>query len=311
MSEFYLKHGGAVVSFAINKFITIMVNPKFDGGVRVSYSITENVDEPEQLKHDIVREMLKEYMTRSCEVVSVSDIPGQGSGLGSSSSFAVGLDLAMRRHIGISVNVHPGYFAEHAYKVERFLCQHPVGKQDHYAAAYGGLHYYHFNQDESVTVEPITLSENNRRLMVYNMLLFWVGKTRQADTILLEQAKRLQDSKSAKANAMQMMTDAMALQASINNNDISSIGEYLHDNWMMKKELASGISNPIIDEYYQKAMDAGASGGKLCGAGGSGFLLFYADPHYHQAIEKALGLRRVMFDICDEGSKVIYEDNHV
>ena len=281
MSEFYLKHGGAVVSFAINKFIYIMVNPKFDGGVRVSYSITENVDEPEQLKHDIVREALKHAKVSGVEITSVADIPGGGSGLGSSSSFSVGLVLALKRYLGHPTNRHPGDLAINAYDLEREMCKHPVGKQDHYAAAYGGLHYYHFNQDETTNTLPITLSKNNRRLMVYNMLLFWVGKTRQADTILPTLAKRLKDNKAAEANAMQMMTDAMELRDCLNNNDISELGEFLHENWMMKKELASGISNPIIDEYYQKALDAGASGGKLCGAGGSGFLLFYADPHYH------------------------------
>ena len=201
MPEFYTKNGGAVVSFAIDKFIYIIVNPKFDGGTRVSYSITENVEEPEQLKHDIVRETLKKFNTRGVEVVSVSDIPGQGSGLGSSSSFAVGINLAMRKYTDASINRHPSEYAEEAYTVEREKCGHPVGKQDHYAAAYGGFRYYQFNQDGSVVVQPIMLSEYNLKMLQSNMMLFWIGKTRHSNTILKEQAKGLIDYPSVQDSA--------------------------------------------------------------------------------------------------------------
>jgi D-glycero-alpha-D-manno-heptose-7-phosphate kinase len=308
MPEFYRRHGGAVVSFAINKYIYVMVNKKFSGGIRVSYSITENVGEPDQLKHDIVREALKEFKTNGIEVVSVADITGQGSGLGSSSSFAVGLTLALRRYNDLSLNYHPSTFAETAYHIERNLCGHPVGKQDHYAAAYGGLNFFQFNKDETVTVQPIRMKKDVRDLMQSRMLLFWLGTTRHADRILVEQAKGLSDGSTEDA-AMKIRDGAISMFVELSDKNIKFIGHYLNHNWQLKKKLALGISNKEIDNYYDKALEAGAIGGKLCGAGGSGFLLFYAEHKYHNDIEKALGLRRVSFQICDEGSQVIYEDN--
>ena len=308
LPEFYLKHGGAVVSFAINKYIYISVNPKFDGGIRASYSITENVETAQQLKHDIIAMSLIEYGINSIEVVSISDIPGQGSGLGSSSSFAVGLDVALRKYNGISLNHHPSTFAESAYRTERELCEHPVGKQDHYAAAYGGLRFYLFNKDDTVIVNPIYLRTDKLFHLESNLLLFWTGATRHADRILTDQGNRLREDPAVGNFAIQMKYNAISLFNSLNHNDISEVGEFLHANWMLKKELALGISTKVIDDYYFKAMEAGASGGKLCGAGGSGFLLFYAEKNKHSDIEKALGLRRVMFKIANEGSKVIYED---
>jgi D-glycero-alpha-D-manno-heptose-7-phosphate kinase len=308
MPEFYRNHGGAVVSFAINKYIYVMVNKKFSGGIRVSYSITENVGEPDQLKHDIVREALKEFKTNGIEVVSVADITGQGSGLGSSSSFAVGLTLALRRYNDLSLNYHPSTFAETAYHIERDLCGHPVGKQDHYAAAYGGLKFYQFNKDETVTVQPVRMKEDVRDLMQSRMLLFWLGTTRHANRILTEQANGLNNG-STEDIAQQLLGNAIALFEELSKGNIDLVGQYLYYNWHFKKQLALGISNKEIDNYYDMALEAGAIGGKLCGAGGSGFLLFYADNKYHNDIEKALGLRRVPFQICDEGSQVIYEDN--
>jgi len=308
LPEFYLRHGGAVVSFAIDKFIYVMVNKKFDGGIRVSYSITENVDEPDQLKHDIVRNALKEFEATGIEVVSVADIPGGGSGLGSSSSFAVGLTLALTRYNELSTNRHPSTFAETAYHIERELCGHPVGKQDHYAAAYGGLRFIEFNQDDTVSVQPIRMKEVVRNVMESKMLLFWLGKTRHADGILKKQANAL-DNGSTDYYAQKIKAGAIYLFADLDRNCIDRIGYNLDHNWQLKKELANGITNKVIDKHYSKAIEAGAIGGKLCGAGGSGFLLFYAEHKYHLDIEKALGLRRVPFQICDEGSQVIYEDN--
>ena len=255
-----------------------------------------------------MREALKEFKTSGVEVVSVADIPGGGSGLGSSSSFAVGLTLAMRRYNGLSLNYHPSTFAETAYFIERDLCGHPVGKQDHYAAAYGGLNFFRFNTDDTVTIQPIRIKETVRDLMQNNMLLFWVGKTRHSNRILVEQAKGLRDG-STDDVAQQMRGSVISLLEELSHGTVDAIGEYLEHNWYLKKKLALGISNKEIDTYYDKAIEAGASGGKLCGAGGSGFLLFYAEHKYHADIENALGLRRVPFQICDEGSQVIYEDN--
>ena len=308
LPEFFRQFGGAVVSFAIDKYIYVMLNKKFDGGVRVSYSITENVDEPEMLKHDLVREALKTFDIGGVEISSVADIPGGGTGLGSSSSFSVGLTLALWRYVGQSTNRHPCVLADSAYYLERVLCGHPVGKQDHYAAAYGGLKYYQFMKDDTVIVQPIKLSETNLGMLQHNMMLFWVGKTRHADTILKDQAKGLKNNPLVYDNAMAMKNLAVRLNDDLQKDNIASVGTYIGLNWQLKKDLALGVAPKEIKNYYNAAMEAGASGGKLCGAGGSGFLLFYAPYEYHAAIEKAVGLRLVPFKISDEGAQVIYDD---
>lgn len=305
MVEFYKEHGGAVVSFSIDKYIYVMLNKKFDGGVRVSYSVTENVNEPEQLKHDLVREALKAYDVKGVEVVSVADIPGGGTGLGSSSSFSVGLLLALNRYSGKPTNRHPGVLAEAAYYLERGLAGHTVGKQDHYAAAYGGLRFYEFESDDAVLVRPIKLSETNLNMLQYNMLLFWVGKTRHADTILKQQAKNIKDGW---VDIGMIKTGAYRLFDDLDHDDISKVGDHLRVNWKHKKQMAMGICPKDIEMYYNRALIAGAEGGKLCGAGGSGFLLFYAPYEHHDAIEKAVGLRRVPFKISNEGAQIIYDD---
>jgi len=311
LPEFYLKHGGAVISMAIDKYIYVCVNKKFDGGVRVSYSITENVNESEELKHDIVRESLKLYQIfDGIEVVSVADIPGGGSGLGSSSSFAVGLNYALRKYTKQSTNYHPSIFADSAYLVERRLCGHPVGKQDHYAAAYGGFRFYQFNKDDTVFVSPIRLTNDKMDELKSKLMLFWVGKTRHANKILTEQARRIKEDTSVEASARAIYDYAMCMSSDLNKNDISNIGNYLNGDWTFKKQLALGITTKEIDIYYDMAMEAGAEGGKLCGAGGSGFLLFYAPVDKHYAIEQAIGLRRVPFEINNIGATVIYDEGN-
>ena len=308
MVEFYKQYGGAVVSFAIDKYIYVMLNKKFDGGVRVSYSITENVAEPEMLKHDLVREALSQYEMNGVEVVSVADIPGGGTGLGSSSSFSVGLLLALNKYIGNPTNRHPCFLADSAFYLERVLCKHPVGKQDHYAAAYGGFNYFQFNKDGDVVTIPIRLGEANYGMLQHNMMLFWVGRTRHADTILKEQAKGLKDNPMVYEDAMAMKNLAYGLHGDLMNDNITSVGTFIGLNWQLKKNLAMGIAPKEIRNYCDKAMESGASGVKLCGAGGSGFILVYAPYEYHAAIAKAIGLRQVPFKISNEGAQVIYDD---
>ena len=309
--EFYQRHGGAVISMAIDKYIYVMVNKKFDGGVRVSYSITENVNECEELKHDIVRETLKMFnVFDGIEIVSVADIPGGGSGLGSSSSFAVGLNYALQRYTQRSTNYHPSVFADSSYMVERELCGHPVGKQDHYAAAYGGFRYYEFNKDDSVFVSPIRLTNGKMDELQSKLMLFWVGKTRHANKILAEQARAIKENSAVEVNACAMYDCAINLHNDLINNDVSRVGQLLDKNWKLKKQLAMGITTKEIDIYYDMAMEAGAEGGKLCGAGGSGFLLFYAPVDKHKDIEQVLGLRRVPFGINNIGATIVYDEDN-
>lgn len=305
MPEFYTKYGGAVVSMAINRYIYIMVNKKFEGGIRVSYSVTESVNEPEMLKHDIVRESLKSHGANGIEVVSVADIPAMGSGLGSSSSFAVGLTYALNKYFDWPINRHPAEMAERAYYVERELCGHPVGKQDHYAAAYGNLYYYRFNEDDTVATVPIQLDSERLKYLENRLMLFWLGSGRKADTILKDQAKRLESNEMVKENAIKMVEIAERLHADIVGGRVEKLGEYLDRNWQLKKKLSGNISNDTIDTYYKIATDAGAKGGKICGAGGSGFLLFYVEPDKQAKVKRALGLRQVHFGMSNYGSQLV------
>jgi len=229
--------------------------------------------------------------------------------LGSSSSFAVGLSLALNRYFDKPINVHPCVLAEQAYNIERELCGHPVGKQDHYAAAYGGFRFYEFNQDNTVTVQPVRLSNDTQQELESKLLLFWLGSTRHATAILKDQARGIKEDSSVDVNACAMYDCATHLFNDLSANDISRVGLFLHENWELKKTLALGISNRIVDDYYDRAMAAGAEGGKLCGAGGAGFLLFYAPLDKHYAIEEEIGLRCVPFHISNGGSRIIYEDN--
>lgn len=303
MPAFYHRTPGAVVSFAIDKYIYVGVNEKFDGKLRVSYSRTENVNHPVELKHDIIREALLAYGIYSGEIVTIADIPGEGSGLGSSSALAVGLTLALCKLTGGNCNQHPSVYAEHAYHIERERCLHAIGKQDHFAAAYGDMHFFQFNQDESVTSKLINLNPDQLHELENRFVLLWTGKTRSAKDILTQQEKNFEEGIST---AEEMRDMAISLQGEICRGDFSNIGAYLHDNWMRKKDLAHGISNAWLDEIYEKAIFAGAQGGKVCGAGGGGFFLFYGPFGLAQTLEQATGLKHVPFKIEAEGSKIIY-----
>jgi D-glycero-alpha-D-manno-heptose-7-phosphate kinase len=298
---FFQNNGfGAVVSFTIDKYIYVSVNPKFDGRTRVSYSETETVDHYSQLKHDIAREMLRYFDVYSVEITSVADIPGGGTGLGSSSAYAVGLGMALRRFTGIEDASYPSVPADLAYRVERERCGHPVGMQDHYAAAYGGLRYYEFNGGVSISGPVKT---ETCRALERQLLLFYTGKTRSANGILKEQESTLATSKAGPA----LRTVAQEMRDNLLKGNVHNVGRLLNASWHIKKTMATGISNAEIDELYERAMGAGADGGKICGAGGGGFLLFAAHPDRHEGIEQALKLRRVPFKIEPEGSKVVYQ----
>jgi D-glycero-alpha-D-manno-heptose-7-phosphate kinase len=305
MPSFYERHGGAVVSMAISKYIYISINQKFDGRIRLSYSRTENVDKASDLKHDLARAVLQMFDLKGVEITSVSDIPGEGSGLGSSSSFTVGLLNAISKYCGHSY-CSPSNLAEMAYLIE-MGCGHALGKQDHYAAAYGGLHYYQFNKDGSVCVAPL-LSKEIKEGLEKQLLLFWTGKTRKASVILKQQAGNVSKDGLAEFAALDLRDMAKFFRSELCIGDYSNTGYVLRDNWELKKKLANGITNPWIDDLYEKALNEGAVGGKLCGAGGGGFLILFADPKHHYFIEKAINLRRIPFHIEEEGSKAIYEN---
>lgn len=302
MADYYTLNGGAVVSACINKYIYITVNPKFDNKIRISYSKTEIVDTVDELNHEIAKATLKMLgLSGGIEITSIADIPA-GTGLGSSSTFTVGMINALYTYAGKMLS--PGEMAEKACHIEIDVLGHPIGKQDQYAAAFGGLNHFAFNPDGTVTRRHIVLDEQNQRRMSRKLMFFYTGITRNADNILSEQKSNI-SAKIPTLDFMRMQADSM--------HDIlttygftEDFGRMLHEGWQKKQQLASHITDPQISEYYDKALDAGAIGGKLLGAGGGGFLLFYCDEWFQQGVEDALGLRRMDFRFTKSGSRVIF-----
>jgi D-glycero-alpha-D-manno-heptose-7-phosphate kinase len=310
LPAFYKQEQGAVVSTAIDKYIYITVNPKFDHKIRASYSVTEIVDGVEEVQHELVREAL--YLLnikQGIEITSISDIPSQGTGLGSSSSYTVGLLNALYAYKGHMAGAER--LADEACHIEIERCRKPIGKQDQYIAGYGGLQFIRFNPDGSVFTDPIICSPTTRKRLQSRLLLLYTGLTRQADTILTEQTQETLTNGAKRAVLRRMVNLAHQLCEALGRDDIDAFGEILHTGWLEKRKLATNISNGSIDDWYERARVAGAIGGKLLGAGGGGFLLLYADPADHANICRALPeLRPIPFHFCPQGSKIIYVEEN-
>ncbi len=303
LSAFYEHEPGAVVSTAIDKYIYITVNPKFDHKIRASYSVTEIVDSVGEVKHELIREALYLLgLKEGIEITSISDIPSQGTGLGSSSSYTVGLLNALYAFKGHMAGAER--LAAEACHIEIDRCRKPIGKQDQYIAAYGGLQYIRFNPDGSVYTDPLICSAETRKKLQTRLLMLYTGLTRSADNILLEQTQETRTNEAKRATLRRMVDLANQLREALGRDDIDGFGEILHAGWLEKRKLATNISNGHIDDWYERARAAGAIGGKLLGAGGGGFLLLYADPAYHADICRALPeLRPIPFNFCPQGSK--------
>jgi len=305
LPAYYRQKTGSVVSTAIDKYIYITVNKKFDDLVRVSYSKTELVGSTDEVEHNIIREALKMVgVKKGIEVVYMGDVPlgSAGIGLGSSSSLAVGVLNALHAYQGRHVSADQ--LAREACEIEIGILKNPIGKQDQYIAAYGGFQYIKFNSDESVFVDPVIFSSETKKILNDKLLLFYTGTTRVSSTILKEQGENTEKN-------MARLDDIVALShkllKKLQTNDLHGFREILHEGWLLKKDLAGGISNPEINGYYQKALEAGAVGGKLLGAGGGGFLLFYCEKEHQANVRKALlGLKETPFTFEPQGGKIIY-----
>lgn len=303
---FYRKFGGAVVSTAINQFVYITVNRKFDEKIRVSYSRTEEARSVARVKHPLVREAMKLLgIEGGIEITSVADIPGKGSGLGSSSSFTVGLLHALHAYAERYASAEQ--LAREACEIEIGRCGEPIGKQDQYAAAFGGLNYIQFHPDDSVSVDPILCKRETLRQIQEQTLVFYTGITRSASSILQHQQSAVASEKKKQKVMHRIVELAQQLKRELQANRVAAFGEILHEGWLLKRSLTSGISNHQIDDWYEAARKAGATGGKLLGAGAGGFLMFAAPRERHDGIAKALGsLRRVDFRFEPQGSRIIF-----
>ncbi len=308
LAAYYRSEPGAVVSTAIDKYIYIAVNQKFDGQIRASYAITEIVDTPEQLRHELIRESLGlTGLQGGLEITSISDIPSQGTGLGSSSTYTVGLLNALHAYQGRHAAAERLARESCAIEIERL--GKPIGKQDQYIAAYGGLQYIQFNPDESVFVDPIICGYETRQRLHDRLLMFYTGLTRSADNILGEQQDNITHDRTRRRGLREMTEMARELRDILcrDSTHLDLFGEILHRGWELKRSLASGISNERIDEWYTRARAHGAIGGKILGAGGGGFLLLFAPPSCHAAITAALReLRPIPFSFEQQGSKIVY-----
>jgi len=303
LPDFYRVETGAVVSTAINKYMYIVVNRRFTDAIRVSYyARTEIVDKVAEIQHPLVRETLKMVgITKGIEVASIADVHA-GAGLGSSSSFTVGLLNALYAYKGILKSAED--LAREACHIEIDILGEPIGKQDQYIAAYGGFRYIQFNPDESVFTEPLIWPRKEELLQ--NLLLLYTGDVREANSILREQKENIKQGK--RMSSLRKLRDSAGQLRELLNSNASPdiLGKFLHEGWMLKRRLAGGISNQKIDEYYEKALKAGAFGGKVLGAGGGGFLLLYCPKEKQSQVKEALNLRPLEFSFEPEGSKIIY-----
>lgn len=306
LASFYEKSEGAVVSVAIDKFMYIWVNKKFDSDIRVSYSQTENVNKVGEINHPLVREALKKLdIDGGIEIASIADIPSKGTGLGSSSAYAVGLLNAL--HVYKKEYASAEELAQGACELEIDILKEPIGKQDQYASAYGGFNFIKFHQDGRVSVDPIICLKETRKRLERNLIMLYTGRTRSASNILKDQKKNT-EKQADKFEIMQKMVKlAHKLRDELQKNNLDSFGEILHENWELKKQMAGGISDPQIDGWYEAGRKNGAVGGKILGAGGGGFLIFYAPEEKHEQIIQALpDLKPVKFEFEYQGSKIIF-----
>jgi len=306
LQAFYGRERGAVLSSAIDKYVYITVNRKFDNKVRASYSVTEIVDRAADLKHELIRAALQLVdITGGVEITSISDVPSQGTGLGSSSSYTVGLLNALYAFTGRVAGAER--LADEACRIEIDICGKPIGKQDQYIAAYGGLQHIQFNPDESVFVDPIPCRRELREQLQSCLLMLYTGLTRSANDVLSEQRRNTEQNGAATEGLRTMRDLADQLRETLCAGNLDGFGEVLHAGWMLKRTLATGISSPAIDGWYDLARRHGAVGGKLLGAGGGGFLLLYAHPDHHADIARNLPeLRPIPFRLEPQGSKIIF-----
>lgn len=303
--NFYDQTDGAVLCSSINKYMYISFQKKFDSKIRFSYSQTENVDSIDDLKHPLLRETMRYFNVKdSIEIATLADIPSYGSGLGSSSSFTVGAVNVLSNYIGLDLSRDE--IAEIACKIEIDLCGQPIGKQDQYAAAIGGFNFIRFSNNEVVNVEKIRLNLDSLKKIQNDLIIFFTGITRKSSSILKDQNSSIISNKKVFSNLKKMVKATVNLKNELNDNNIDNFGYYLDENWKLKKELHSSISNSSIDDIYDIGISSGALGGKLLGAGAGGFILFYAPKIYHDQIEKNLNfLKKIDIEFEDNGTTLI------
>jgi D-glycero-alpha-D-manno-heptose-7-phosphate kinase len=303
LPEFYRDGAGRVLSTAIDKYIFVIIKERFDNQIVLNYSKKEIVDDVSEVKHELIHEaMVKTGLGTGVELSTLADVPSEGSGLGSSSSLVVGLLNAMYMYQGEQVTAER--LAREACEIEINHCGKPIGKQDQYIAAYGGLREITFHPDETVTAEPVSVPGRSLWQFGANLLLFYTNRTRSSAAILTEQRENTRDRRTCLESMLPLVD---RIRHALQTGDFDDVGRALHDGWMLKRQMASRISDPEIDGLYERALQAGALGGKIAGAGGGGFLLLYVPPARQQTVRAALSnMYELTFLPERDGSKVIF-----
>ena len=307
LASYYSQFGGFLIAGGINKYVYIAANPRFHPSIRLSYSETEVVDKVGQIKHRIFREALDMLgIEQGIELVSIADVPAN-CGLGTSGTFTVALLNAL--HAFKRSFVSQPQLAEEACTIEIDRLREPIGKQDQYASAYGGLTCFTFDRNGSVQAEPLRVSDEQVNTLENRILLFYTGQERKASDILKEQKERTEaDDSEVISRLHQIKEIGLETRRAFEAGDLDRFGELLHHHWETKRRLSSKVSDPRIEEWYETARKHGALGGKIMGAGGGGFFLFYCPDNDRGKIVDALvrsGLRSMRFRFDFEGAKIV------
>lgn len=306
LPSFYEKYGGCVLSTSIRKYMYLTLHKYFyPDQILLKYSQNESVNNFSEINHKIFRQVLTDFNIKGVEITSMADIPA-GTGLGSSSAFTVALIQLLYTYKGEYISKYK--LAKEACDVEIKKLGNPIGKQDQFAAAYGGLKFYEFLPNGFVNVEPIIMKSDSYAAIENRLMMFYLGGTHSASAILQKQSMNVKNKDKVQIQ-MKMCELAKTLKEELQKNNVDAMGELLHENWMRKKSLVSDISNLQIDDVYGRARKAGALGGKLLGAGGNGFMLFYVQEEKKAAVRKALGeLKETDFEMDNAGASIIYVD---
>jgi D-glycero-alpha-D-manno-heptose-7-phosphate kinase len=306
--SYYRYHEGFLIAAAIDKYVYVSVIKPFQPGIYLKYSEIEHVDGIDQVKHRIIREALRLFPAeaRQIEITTLADIPA-GTGLGSSGSFTTALLRAL--HAQSRNIIHPRELAEQACRVEIDILKEPIGKQDQYIAAFGGITCFTFRRDGTVEAQPLALQEDTRNALADNLLIFFTGYARSASDLLRDQDTRTRQNDHSMIDNLHYVKDiGLRSKTALERGDLVAFGKLMHEHWEHKRKRSSGMSNSQIDQWYNLGIDAGALGGKLIGAGGGGFLMFYAEEKVKlRHVMREAGLTEVRFHMDFEGTKVLVQ----
>ena len=308
LAAFYQNHpdGGAVTSLAMARYLYVTVNPRFDNSIRISYSSMEFVNDINEIQHELVREAMKSTgVTHGIEITTIADIPSRGTGLGSSSAVTIGLLNALSSLAGNPMSSEE--LAQEACRIEIDVLGQPIGKQDQYAAAIGGVNTIGFLPDGSVSIDPLILSDNTKQRIENEFSLVYTGLTRSANSVLSKQkeltADRMEELSSLRLQAFQV-------RSALEGGRLEEVGRLLEESWQIKRNLVDGITGELLDNLHDQLIDAGATGAKLLGAGGGGFFLVHGDDEIKKRLENSLSSKHKILPLLidSQGSTIIHDD---